>query len=425
MKILLFSYLFACVTLFGQPQKNHPSLLPIIPFETEVITIPQVDSSFSLYYIYKIPYRLLVFERNEESYNASFRIIVEVSDDDGKLVTRDIKDNKIVVNKFEETSEKNLFLQDYLSFKVDLGNYKVGAIISDMNSSDERPLKPFDIKLDKESEKLILQPIVTVPEEIKCNENNAVILANFGGKIPFSSDKFNLIIPLTDTSITEIEVIMKNNDEEVYSGKIVDSYVDHLGIENCEGKIIFTSASENVPTRNFVLKYVNKNLNEGKLLLQIKNDEKQIDEKLDLNVVWFNKPFSLFNPEKAIELLSYIETEDVIDDLLSADEPEYPKVLQNYWAKYDPTPETSFNEIMSEYYNRIDYAIKEFSSISNNNGAKTDRGMVYIRFGEPDTINRTSNSQGEVIEIWIYSNTQRKFTFIDKIGTGNFTLTEN
>ena len=80
---------------------------------------------------------------------------------------------------------------------------------------------------------------------------------------------------------------------------------------------------------------------------------------------------------------------------------------------------------MYEFYSRVDYAMKEFNSISNNNGAKSDRGVVYIRFGKPDKIDRTSTSQGEVIEIWTYSNPQRKFTFIDKIGTGNFTLTDN
>jgi GWxTD domain-containing protein len=99
--------------------------------------------------------------------------------------------------------------------------------------------------------------------------------------------------------------------------------------------------------------------------------------------------------------------------------------LQNYWKKFDPTPESSFNEIMLEYYSRIDYAMKEFSSLGNNNGAKSDRGEVYIRYGQPNKLDRTSTSLGEVIEIWTYSNPQRKFTFIDKIGTGNFTLTEN
>ena len=144
-----------------------------------------------------------------------------------------------------------------------------------------------------------------------------------------------------------------------------------------------------------------------------------------MKVVWFNKPFSLLNPEKAIEFLSYIESDSVISELLDEDESDYPEVLSNYWSKFDPTPETTFNEIMFEYYSRVDYAIREFKSITNNNGAKTDRGMVYIKFGNADKIERTSTSQGQVIEVWTYSKSQRSFSFIDKTGTGNFTLTEN
>ena len=144
-----------------------------------------------------------------------------------------------------------------------------------------------------------------------------------------------------------------------------------------------------------------------------------------MKVVWFNKPISLFNPEKAIEFLSFIDSEEVIDDLLSNSEDDYPKVLQNYWKKFDPTPETSFNEIMFEYYSRVDYAAKEFGSIGNNSGIKSDRGMIYIKFGKPDNIERSSDSYGEIIETWTYINSQRKFTFIDKVGTGNFKLTDN
>jgi hypothetical protein len=51
--------------------------------------------------------------------------------------------------------------------------------------------------------------------------------------------------------------------------------------------------------------------------------------------------------------------------------------------------------------------------------------MVYIKFGQPDKIDRSSNSLGQVIELWTYNGSNHKFRFIDKIGTGNFTLIEN
>ncbi len=425
MKIFLFSFLFITTSLFGQPKRNSEPFIPRIPFETEAISLPRTDGDYSVYYSYKIPYKLLVFARNEESYEASFRIIVEISDKDGKLVARDIKDSKISVNSFEATDDLDVFLQDYLSFKIKPGDYKAAAIISDMNSTGDRPLKPIELKLGNKENNLVLNPLVINSQEVTCNDESAFILANSGGNVPFSVESFNLVIPVSDTLITEIDVTLENNDEVVYSGKVEESYVLPIGITSCEDNILVSTMPENRLIRNFIIKNVNQKLNEGDLVLTIKNEEKEIDEKINLNVVWFNKPFSLLNPEKAIEFLSYIESDSVVSELLDEDESDYPKVLNNFWAKFDPSPETTFNEIMFEYYSRVDYAIREFKSITNNNGAKTDRGMVYIKFGNADKIERTSTSQGQVIEVWTYSKSQRSFSFIDKTGTGNFTLTEN
>jgi GWxTD domain-containing protein len=399
--------------------------MPRIPFETEAISLPITDGDYSVYYSYKIPYKLLVFERNEETYEASFRITVEISDIDGKLVARDIKDSKISVNSFEATDDLNVFLQDYLSFKIKPGDYKAAAIISDMNSIGDLPLKPIELKLDSNKSNIVLNPIVINSQEVTCNDERAFLLANSGGNVPFSAESFNLVIPVSDTLITEIDITLENNGEIVYSGKVEESYVLPIGINSCDDKIVVTKMPENRLLRNFIIRYVNQKLNEGDLVLTIANEEKEIDEKVNMKVVWFNKPFSLLNPEKAIEFLTYIESDSLVSELLDEDESDYPKVLNNFWAKYDPTPETTFNEIMFEYYSRIDYAMRKFKSITNNNGAKTDRGMVYIKFGNADKIERTSTSQGQVIEVWTYSKSQRTFSFIDKTGTGNFTLTEN
>jgi GWxTD domain-containing protein len=424
-KKFLFSFLLISTSIFGQPQRNSKPFMPRIPFETEAISLPRTDGDYSVYYSYKIPNKLLVFERNKETYEASFRITVEISDKDDKLVARDIKDSKILVKSFEATDDLNVFLQDYLSFKIKPGNYKAAAIISDMNSIGDLPLKPIEIKLDSNKSNIVLNPIVINSQEVTCNDERAFLLANSGGNVPFSAESFNLVIPVSDTLITEIDVTLENDDEIVYSGKVEESYVLPIGINSCDDKIVVSKMPENRLIRNFIIKNVNQKLNEGDLVLTIANEEKEINEKINLKVVWFNKPFSLLNPENAIEFLTYIESDSLVSELLDEDESDYPKVLSNFWAKYDPTPETTFNEIMFEYYSRIDYAIREFKSITNNNGAKTDRGMIYIKFGNADKIERTSTSQGQVIEVWTYSKAQRSFTFIDKTGTGNFTLTEN
>ena len=371
-----------------------------------------------------MPYSILIFERKDENFNAGFRVIVEITDEDGNLVVRDIKDSNISVNDFASTNDYSLFLNEFLRFKLRPAKYNVNAVVSDLNSQDELPVKPVELDLQKEQEKIVHHPLVIQSQEMTCENHKAFVLANSGGKIPYSSNTFNLVVPVSDTSVNALDVKIENNDEEVYSGKITESYLIPVGITMCENKIAVVIDSSAALLKNFVLKNVNQKLTEGKIVLSIQNDEKGIDEEFESSVIWFNKPFSLRDPENAIEYLKFIESDSVVSLMLDESESDYPKILNDYWKKVDPTPETSYNEIMFEYYSRVDYAIKEFRSISVENGAKTDRGIIFIKFGKPEKVERASNPQGQIVEVWTYLNPERKFSFIDKKGTGNFSLIE-
>lgn len=423
MKKYLFSLILICNQIFGQPDQIQSQFFSGLPFQSEIITLPGTGNTFSVYYTYKIPYRLLVFERKDDSFSAEFRVTVEILDNDARMVERNIKDTKITVNNFEETNDLSLHLQDFIAFKLDKGEYRINTFISDKNSSDEIPLEPVELILS--GNKIVQHPLIIQSQDFICDGQKSFVLANTGGKVPFSGEQFHLIIPLIDTTITEINVEIENNGEVTNTTKVNESYVIPIGVNECQKHLTITSNSEIVPLRNFILRNVNEKLNEGELTLKITNNEKSIDEKYKTKVVWFNKPFSLAYPERAIELLSYIESDSVIYSLLKNSSSKYPQILSDYWKKFDPTPETTFNEIMFEYYSRIDYASREFRSIGKDRNFKSDRGTVYIKFGKPDKIERTSNEQGQVIEIWFYSSPQRKFSFIDKKGTGNFILTEN
>ncbi len=66
---------------------------------------------------------------------------------------------------------------------------------------------------------------------------------------------------------------------------------------------------------------------------------------------------------------------------LSTDD-ERETFVENFWLKRDPTPDTEENEYREEYYRRVAYANETFAS--GIPGWKTDRGMIYIKYGAPD-----------------------------------------
>ncbi len=148
---------------------------------------------------------------------------------------------------------------------------------------------------------------------------------------------------------------------------ITDYFDSELNIYDCDSRIVISEDENLTVTRNFILPGINENLDEGPVVINVSKTDEEVDTEFNLIVFWASKPFSLRDPEIAIELLEFIENEQVIADMLDKDEEEYPEVLKKYWAQFDPSPENVFNPIMQEYYSRIDYAAREFISIGKQN----------------------------------------------------------
>jgi GWxTD domain-containing protein len=138
--------------------------------------------------------------------------------------------------------------------------------------------------------------------------------------------------------------------------------------------------------------------------------------------------------------------------------------VEKFWADADPDPTSAGNPLRHEFLRRVAYANRHFGS--DGKGMTSDRGRIYIRFGEPDEIEREllptqdnqldqlvaglseQNAAGRTLatndeidtrpfEIWIYTRqgsplfpererttsvTGLKFVFVDESGTGRYIL---
>ncbi|MES2766695.1 MAG: GWxTD domain-containing protein, partial [Bacteroidota bacterium] len=96
----------------------------------------------------------------------------------------------------------------------------------------------------------------------------------------------------------------------------------------------------------------------------------------------------------------------------------------SYWRTKDPSAQTSFNEALAEYFNRVDYAFFNFQTIEERDGARTERGKIYILHGKPTSINRTFDPGKPVTERWRYENKVKKEFVFEAITEGRFKLKE-
>ena len=63
---------------------------------------------------------------------------------------------------------------------------------------------------------------------------------------------------------------------------------------------------------------------------------------------------------------------------------EQESYLNAYWKKADPTPHTAVNETYDEFMQRLHFADANYGVYQR--GALSDRGLIFIRFGQPDAV---------------------------------------
>jgi len=98
--------------------------------------------------------------------------------------------------------------------------------------------------------------------------------------------------------------------------------------------------------------------------------------------------------------------------------------LYQFWKKRDRDPMTAENEFYNDYMNRVRVTEEKFGTI-NRSGVRTDRGRVFIIYGEPDEIDRYPNDiDKKPYEIWQYNQLEGGviFVFGDVTGFSNYEL---
>jgi GWxTD domain-containing protein len=98
--------------------------------------------------------------------------------------------------------------------------------------------------------------------------------------------------------------------------------------------------------------------------------------------------------------------------------------LYHFWRARDMTPENLINEFKEEYLGRAAIADERYYTL-NKKGWATDRGRVYVLYGEPSDIERhPSDIEARPYEIWHYDHIEGRviFVFADLYGYSDLYL---
>lgn len=97
---------------------------------------------------------------------------------------------------------------------------------------------------------------------------------------------------------------------------------------------------------------------------------------------------SITTPKVMIEPLTYLATPDEMAELRSALKPK--AALDEYWIKCGGSIDKA-RELIKIYYNRVLYSNYYFTSYKE--GWRSERGMIYIIYGPPDKVYKTTDGE--------------------------------
>lgn len=403
-------------------------------FYTEHHLSPEnTPDSLNVIVFYNIMYDALAFikeisDNSDFVYKATAKIEITFKDESGIIRNRAFNSDSLTVNDYNETNSKDIFHNGALITKLPTGNYEAKLTIYEgKNSLYENK---FDIKgKNYYSEPNISKPIFCYQDRETGDKSFIPMALDYA--MSFNKENVHVLfsknfIEKPDDINFSIEKSQENDNnywknDFNYSGRALRNDNSKFCFKNSIFEI--TSCSTDLATSfsTFQIKLPSKQMTPGKYFINYKSDN-GFTHKDTFEVKWLNMPLSLDNPDYAVDMMYYILTDEEFKLMDKGENTEKISKLSDYWSKHDPTPETPFNEAMIEYFGRVDFAYFNYQTIKEKDGAKTQRGKIYILFGSPDEVKNELND-GNAREIWIYNKVKKIFIF-ENTSPGVYELSE-
>ncbi|MEX0823797.1 MAG: GWxTD domain-containing protein [Balneolaceae bacterium] len=243
--------------------------------------------------------------------------------------------------------------------------------------------------------------LILLPDSGEQNENELTVSIH---KLIAGSDKETEAEPVFEQSI---------HSDDTFTGSEVQflKQDDQIRMNMDTGSGVAKFASFMIPNQNF------ENAS-YKLTLNSSGADEPLAEKI-INSQWIDMPISLYNLDVAINMMKFIVDDSELRRINSGSTAEKEQKFREFWKERDPSPNTEFNELMTEYYKRIDYTYSNFSSLQIP-GYETDQGRAYILYGPPNNVERRFPTNSPTREIWEYQG--KTLIFEATTGFGDFEL---
>jgi len=388
-----------------------PRRIPVI-----MRTFPEFigNGKYRIFILSEIQYDYLQFLLKNGHFESSAEIEVILRNvNTGELKSKVFKTTASVA-EYSETNRRDLYHFTCDSIDLQAGQYEVIFNYRDINVNQRNHSVRYKTNLSEVEKFFASPPVYVYPE--KTNGNKPLSFShqpsamrehwgfNQAMGIELHTWQYNSALPLN----SRINIYDPVNKSTVLS-------LDTLLHEKTQNRLLYFSFPANF-------------LSEGQYQLEVnyKIEDQSFDEAYSIYIDWFDKPWSLWNIQTAIETLEYLLDEDQFKELQKGNKDQQREKFDSYWRERDPSPSTPFNELKAEYYTRVDSANVKFSQ-GRQPGWKTEIGRIYILHGPPDEIQDRSLAPLDAPYLkWTYVQNGKRinYIFLAVDGRKNYKLIE-
>ncbi|MFA6618569.1 MAG: GWxTD domain-containing protein [Candidatus Neomarinimicrobiota bacterium] len=345
-----------------------------------------------------LAYDEIHFVKKDDRFKGRFDVSIMIFKDKKKVISESWIE-RLTLNEFKMTNSRKELISLKKSYVLDPGKYRLEVLITDLKTQNRRK-QVRDIDMTSLTQgSWMLGDLYFVKDSSKMNYNKGmpeVIFVGFTASGIEGKHDFYYSIQSRDATVSKAK----------------------FSIDLSKKK------------REYIFPVLTKDLNYNQYYLKLETviDSQLYSRSIPMRVDWGGTSALIPDLEDAIDQMKYLSYTGYfpardLKRVQKATGDEQKKFFTEIWKKIDPTPGTETNELMNEYYYRVHVANQRFSG--HREGWRSDRGMIYILYGEPDAVeeyNFEINSKPYMI--WLYYSVNRRFVFIDNTGFGDYQLSQ-
>lgn len=401
-------------------------------FYADAYVVPHdVGDSATVVVFFRIANDMMTFVRVRDvqevrgNFSAEMSVSIELRDTLGVIRQRTKRTDTVFTNTFEETNDKNSYHVGWTTFRIGQGTYVLGLEVLSQKESNQKRLKlPPVAFMPRRSTRLLAPAAFGAPETI--GGVDMLRLFVFNSNLPFGPEQARALLLVADSTETWYTYRIRQlpwDNKEIRWWRVSDIEGRVQSQRDRFPAISSASSSEAAylemvdrpaPTRAIAsveIPIPMATLVPGRYQIDLVKAGTKDTIAVKYQIIWEMMPFSLRTLDYAIESMRYICTEETLDSLTDGDASENRQALMNWWRRQDPTATTVYNERMAEYYRRVDNAFFAFSTINEPDGSRTERGKIYVLYGQPTEIVKDLKATSPR-EVWKYKTAPKQtFTF--------------